>query len=128
MPFDRSTDLNFLRVSGAAERLVGVLTAGVGNTHGAKELLIGASSKQYNYVIVQGFNGSVNNAEYFIDFFIDDNLIVKDILVDQGSGSQESVTTFNFKSEIPKGSKLEASVRSSTDLATINIVVFGFGI
>jgi len=126
MPFDRSTDLNFLR-AGKTERGAVTLTAGVGGAHGTPVVILASIAIQGNYVNMQIFNAA-NTSEDFIDFFVDGVLQIKDVLVDQGGGGSESVTNIYFKSEIPKGSEVSASVRSSIDLSTVDLIIFFSGI
>jgi len=118
--------IDFLRVS-KIERSAFTLTAGVGGAPGPPIIFFPNLDILGNYMNLQIFNAP-NASEEFISFQVDGIEIIKDILVDQGSGSQESVTNISFKTEIPKGSELTATVSSTTDLSTVDLIVFISGI
>jgi len=126
LTFNKSTDLNFLRVN-SVERGQGRPVAGGGGTHGQPVVLVASTGIQTNYLNIQLFN-ALNTAEDFINFRVDGVIVITDILVDQGGGGVENVTNINFKTEIPKGSEVSVTVRSTTDFSGVDVIVFLSGI
>jgi len=126
MGFNQSTDLNFLRVKSVIRGQV-KLVAGSSFQHGAIVDLIVNIPIQGNYLNIQIFN-EATNTEDFINFYVNNEVVILDILADQGGGATEQVTNISFKTEIPKGSTVSASMRSDVDLSGADIIAFLSGI
>jgi len=126
MTFNRSTDLSFLRVKSVI-RGQDKLVAGSSFAHGPIVDLINNIPIQGNYLNMQIFN-EANGTEDFINFYVDNEIVIQDILADQGGGGVEQSTNINFKTEIPKGSTVSASMRSDIDLSGADIIVFLSGL
>jgi len=77
---------------------------------------------------LQFYNPSANNSDYFVSFQADGVEILKDMVLIQAAQSSPAVINMNFKVKIPQGTLLEATIRSSTDSATLNIIAFIQGI
>jgi len=126
MPFDRSTDLSFLRVQ-VHNRAEITLTAGSGGASGPPVDLFNPSDIQINYLTLQFFN-STNLTEDRVTILVDGVPYLVDIMIDQGSGSAEQEISISFKTEIPKGSVVTASMISDQDLSPVDVIVFASGL
>jgi len=121
MPFDRATDLSFLKSSKFQQAL---FTLVLDNTEQGNVLL----NIRGNYLVIQTLNASAGSVDMQIDVLINGVQLIPNIITESISGNNAELKNIQFKVELNPNDEITFRGTSSglpTDTIDINWILSG---